>query len=118
MTTGFMVGDRCYSTNAEANDAFYTAQPVFQTSGSTSYVNTFIKVGTSWNLRQYSVSSTGIWTTRSTTLSPTFSFPSCDVLPPVADLATAFGGGFILPMAAFVLAYAVGRINAMFSNDR
>lgn len=76
--TGAIFGENCYPSNAEALDAYYSQVAPAQTPGTTSYVNEFVKVSGVWQVKQYSVSSTGVWTTRSTTAAPVVTFPACD----------------------------------------
>lgn len=76
--TGAIYGEHCYPSSSEAVDAYYSNLAPAQTPGATSYVLEYVKTGAVWNLESYSVSSTGVWTTRSTTAAPVPTFPACD----------------------------------------
>lgn len=97
--TGAVLDNKCFSSQAEALDVFYTRAAPAQTPGSTSYVNEFVKSGTVWQMKQYSVSSTGVWTTLSTTAAPVITFPSCDPSASFMDGLT-IGWGVAAAMVA------------------
>lgn len=97
--TGAVLGDRCFPSQAEALDAYYSQNAPAQTPGTTSYVNEFVKSGSTWQINQYSVSSTGVWTTRSTTNAPVITFPACDPTANFVDGVT-IGWGIAAAMVA------------------
>lgn len=101
--TGAIYGQKCYPTPSEAVDAYYSNLAPAQTPGETSYVLEYVKTGTVWNLKSYSVSSTGVWTTRSTTAAPVPTFQSCDPAAPFLD-GVVLGWGV---SAALVAAAAI-----------
>lgn len=97
--TGAIYGEKCYDSQSLALDAYYSQVAPAQTPGTTSYVNEFIKSGTTWQIKQYSVSSTGTWTTRSTTNAPVITFPTCDPVQGFTDGLT-IGWGIAAAMVA------------------
>lgn len=101
--TGAVFAEKCFPSQAEALDAYYLQAAPAQTPGSTSYVNQFVKSGTVWQIKQYSVSSTGVWTTRSTTNAPVVTFPACDPVEKFNDGVT-IGWGIA---SAMILAYGI-----------
>lgn len=101
--TGAIYGDKCYPSQAEALDAYYSQVAPAQAPGSTSYVNEFVKSGSVWQLKQYSISSTGTWTTLGTTNAPVVTFPACDPVEKFND-GVAIGWGIA---GAMILAYTV-----------
>lgn len=76
--TGAIYGQKCFNTPDLAVDAYYSNVAPAQTPGATTYVIEFVKTGAVWYQKSYSVSSTGVWTTRSTTAAPVPTFPACD----------------------------------------
>jgi hypothetical protein len=97
---------RCYISIADAADAYFTGQPVQIVSGATSYATEFSKLGAVWHSKGYSISSTGVWTTR---------YKSIAVVPifPVCDTAESFNDGLLLGWGiatAMVLAWAVSHM--------
>ncbi|MDD2744265.1 MAG: hypothetical protein PHV02_18560 [Rhodocyclaceae bacterium] len=95
--TGAIYGAKCYPSQFDAVDAFYSHSAPAQTPGLTSYVNEFVKSGASWYQIQYSVSDTGTWTTRSMTLAPVPTFPACDPSEKFLD-GVAIGWGIAAAM--------------------
>lgn len=102
--TGAIYGQKCYPSNAEALDAYYSQIAPAQTAGTTTYILEYVKsVGGVWQQKSYSVSSTGVWTTRSTTNAPVITFPVCDPSQSFMDGIT-IGWGIA---AAMVMASAI-----------
>lgn len=102
--TGAISGDRCYSSPVEAVDAYYSGMAPAQTPGSTTYVLEYVKTGAVWYAKQYSVSSTGVWTTRSTTAAPVPTFPACDPSEKFLDGVTmGWGVASAMVMVAAVM---------------
>lgn len=97
--TGAIYGEKCYDSQALALDSYYSKVAPAMTSGTTSYVNEFVKEAGVWKIKQYSVSSTGVWTTRSTTAAPVITFPSCDPTASFMDGIT-IGWGIAAAMVA------------------
>lgn len=100
---GFRVSDRCYSSNSDAADAFFSAKDPSYTAGATSYLSWFEKVGATWQIKRQSISSTGVITnlTASNATVPTFS--ACNVMDNFSD-GMLLGWGVA---AAMIAAYAV-----------
>jgi len=103
--TGALLGSKCFSTQSDALDSYYSVVAPAQTPGSTSYVNEFQKIAGVWNIRGFSVSSTGVWTTLYTTAAPVPTFPACD---PTVDFfdGVSLGWGVaaaLVAVAAFKL---------------
>jgi len=97
--TGAIYGVKCYPSQSDALDAYYSQVAPAQAPGTTSYVSEFVKVSGVWNIRQYSVSSTGVWTTRSTTAAPVVTFPTCDPSEAFMD-GVSIGWGVAIAMVA------------------
>lgn len=110
---GSLVGDRCFSTNADAADYFFSKKDPSYTAGSTSYVSWFEKVGAVWQIKRQSVSSAGEITnlTSSTATVPTFS--ACNVMDNFTD-GVVLGWGVA---AAMIAVYAVKFIAKGLRND-
>jgi len=110
---GALVGDRCFSTNADAADYFFSKKDPSFTAGATSYVSWFEKVGTVWQIERQSIASTGVITnlTSSTATVPTF--PSCNVMDNFTD-GLVLGWGVA---AAMIAVYAVKFIAKGLRND-
>lgn len=110
---GYRVGERCFATNSEAADQWFSGKDPSYTAGSTSYLSWFEKVGTVWQIKRQSISSAGVVTnlTSSTATVPTFS--ACDV-------SEQFMDGFAIGWAiagAMVAAYAIKFIAKALRND-
>lgn len=97
--TGAIYGVKCYPSQAEALDAYYSQVAPAATPGTTSYVLEYVKTGTVWQQKSYSISSTGVWTTRSTTNAPVITFPACDPSASFFD-GMAIGWGVAVAMVA------------------
>ena len=101
--TGAIYGQKCYPSNGEALDAYYSQVAPAQTAGTTTYVLEYVKNAGVWQQKSYSISSTGVWTTRSTTNAPVITFPVCDPSQSFMDGIT-IGWGIA---AAMVMASAI-----------
>jgi len=101
--TGAIFGEKCFESQAVALDAYYSQVAPAQSPGTTSYVNEFVKTGSTWQIKQYSVSESGVWTARSTTNAPVVTFPECDPTASFTDGMT-IGWGIA---AAMVMASAL-----------
>lgn len=101
---GSRFNDKCYSTNADAADAFFLEQGPFFTSGATSYVGWFEKnVSNVWQIKRQSIASNGTITTLTTSNATVPTFPTCTPLDSMNDGLT-LGWGIA---AAMVAAYAI-----------
>jgi len=76
--TGALLGVKCYPSQAEALDSFYSNIASVQSPGVTSYVIQYSKVASTWNQNSYSIDAAGVWTLRSSTAAPVVDFPACD----------------------------------------
>jgi len=76
--TGALSGGRCYSSQGEANDAFYGLTPPSVSAGSTSFFTQFAKVGGVWKVQRYNVAPDGTISSLSETTAPVMTFPACD----------------------------------------
>lgn len=103
MAAGYLYKAQCFSTLADATAARWSDQEAGITAGTTSYLTDVQWSGTAWQLKRYTLSSTGALTLNTSTNLPALSFPSCDT-------ATNFNDGMLLGWgvaAAMVAAYAV-----------
>jgi hypothetical protein len=113
---GFFYRDKCYSTQALADDAFYSSQSIQSSSNATqSTVDFYYKTGAQWRLlhRNYSVTSGALQSSWSVAL-PSQTYPSCNVAStdyfldfttPQDVLATA------VLLFAFILGFGQGKAN-------
>lgn len=101
--TGAILGGKCYPSQSDALDTYYSGIAPAQTAGSTSYFNQFLKDSGVWKINQYSLASNGTWTLRSTTNAPVPVFPSCD---PAQDFTDGVALGWLIA-TAMVAAAAV-----------
>lgn len=104
---GARVNDTCYSTQADALNAYYSAAQPAQVPAATSTLHLFTWSGSAWRLKQYSISSTGVLTVKWDTAAPVLTFPTCTVTD---DAATQFSDGMELGWgvaAAMVASWAV-----------
>lgn len=95
---GALVGGRCYASQDDAADAFYSAAAPAQTPGGTTYLSEFVKVAGQWKLRRYQVDSSGGVATLSDAVLPVTTFVACD---PAGDFKDGLqvGGGVVAAMA-------------------
>lgn len=100
---GFLFNQACFSTNAEAADAFFLSQGPFLTSGSTSYLSWFEKSGATWQVKRQSISTNGTVTVLASSTATVPTFPACTQSQTFMD-GMALGWGVA---AAMVAAYAV-----------
>jgi hypothetical protein len=106
MGVGYEFQGRCYSSTVDAADAYFTGLPVQIVSGATSYATEFTKSAAVWQSKGYSISSTGVWTTRYTSTAVVPIFPICDT-------AESFNDGLLLGWGiatAMVLAWAISHL--------
>lgn len=102
---GARLGDRCYNSNSDAADAFFTSQGVGYTSGTTSYLGWFEKNGGTWQINRQSIASNGTITnlTASTATVPTF--PACNVMDNFSDGMLLGWGVAGAMLAAFAIKF-------------
>lgn len=80
---GFLANNICYSTAAEAADAYFSLlQPVLvKGGGSSDYYHFYSNVASVWYLDEYSVSSGGVFTLLHHGVLPLPSFAACVIDP-------------------------------------
>lgn len=78
MAAGFLYQTQCFSTLADATAAHWSEKPADFTPGSTSYITDVIWSGSVWQIKKYTLSSTGVLTNNSTTNLPALTFPTCE----------------------------------------
>ena len=106
MASGALVGARCFSSNAEATDAVYSAAPIGQSVGQTTYVSEFVQSSGAWVVRRSVIAQDGAVTQLADAAAPSLSFPVCDTTAQFTDGMTV-GWGVV---AAMVAAWAVGAL--------
>jgi hypothetical protein len=89
---GGILGGRCYPSQVDTLDAYYSAMSAAQTPGSTSYVNEFVKESGVWKIKGYSVDTSGVWTLRYATNAPVPVFTACDPAQSFTDGVTVGWG--------------------------
>jgi hypothetical protein len=99
MASGALVGARCFSSNAEATDAVYSAAPIGQSVGQTTYLSEFVQSSGTWVVRRSVVASDGTVTQMADAQAPALSFPVCDTTGQFTDGMTV-GWGVVAAMAA------------------
>ena len=102
MATGYLYDQICFPTLGEATAAKWQKQPAGVTAGTTSYITNFDYSGSAWQIKRYTLSSTGTLTLNTTTAAPLQTFPTCDTFTNFNDGLT-LGWGVV---AAMVAAYA------------
>lgn len=99
--TGANFGGKCYASAQDAAHVYFSQLPLSVTNGTTAYVSRFefSTASNSWRHKQFSVSSTGVWTQRSDTAMPTPTFPLCDPAASFLD-GVLIGWGVVIAMVA------------------
>lgn len=75
---GALLGDKCFETNAQAVDAFYSSKEPSYTAGATSYQQWYEKVNGVWVVKRQSIASGGAVTNLANANAPVPVFPVCD----------------------------------------
>jgi hypothetical protein len=101
---GAQFQSKCFSTNAVAVDAYYSAALPSYTAGATSYLSEFVNVGGVWKIDRKSISSTGVITNLTQSNAPIPTFPSCDEAAPFVDGVTVGWGIATVIVAAWAAA--------------
>ena len=97
--TGATYGEKCFASQADAADAFYSSvAPVFTTSSGTNYLSEYVKIANVWNYRTWQITSTGVWSVRYTSVAQLTTFPSCDPSQSFVD-GTVVGWGIAAAVA-------------------
>ena len=78
MATGTTFGGRCFASDAEAVDAYYSAVPPNVVSGVTSYMVQFVKDAGIWKTQSFSRTGINPWVLESMQIAPVPMFASCD----------------------------------------
>lgn len=97
--TGAILGARCYTSQAEALDVYYSGIAPVQSAGATSYVLYYVKSGGVWYQRSFEISGAGSWSLRSMTAVPALEFPACDPTERFMD-GMVLGWGVVAAMVA------------------
>lgn len=96
---GALFQNVCYSTSADAADAFFLAKGVSYTAGATSYQSWFEKNTSGvWQIKRQSISSSGAITNLTTSNATVPTFPTCDPTETFFD-GLSVGWGIALVMA-------------------
>jgi len=103
---GALLGNQCFETNAQAVDAFFSSKDPSYTSGSTSYLSWFEKVGGVWQVKRQSISSTGTVTNLTSSDATIPTFPVCD---PLASFTDGIALGWLI-VGLMVAAYGAVMI--------
>lgn len=103
MAAGFLHNGYCFTTLAEATAKHWAENPAFITAGSTSYMADVVFNGTVWQLKKYTLSSTGVLTNNSTTTLPALTFPACNTEQMFMDGMTVGWGIAAAIIAAWVI---------------
>lgn len=96
--------NHCYSTQAQALDAYYSAAPVFLTAGDTDYLSQISKIEGNWYVVRYTINS-GVTSAPSASFAPSPIFPDCEPLEAYLDGVTIGWG-----LAAAMIGAAMFRI--------
>lgn len=97
---GSLVNGKCFTSNALASDEFFTSKDPSFTAGATSYLSWFEKVGTVWQIKRQSISSTGVVTTLTSSNATVPTFPVCDETGTFNDgLALGWLVAFVMVLA-------------------
>lgn len=99
MATGYLFQNVCYPSLSDATAAKWQSQPSGITAGTTSYLTNLEFSGTAWQIKRYTLSSSGTLTLNTTTLAPSLTFPTCDTFTNFNDGLT-LGWGVVAAMAA------------------
>jgi len=103
---GALLKEKCYPSQAEAVDAFFSGKDPSYTAGATSYLSWFEKVGSTWTIKRQSVASDGSVTNLTSTNATIPVFPTCDEIANFNDGVTV-GWGIA---SAMVLAWGYSMI--------
>lgn len=96
---GALVGTRCFSSNVDASDAFFSGKDPSYTAGVTSYLSWFEKTAGVWQIKRQSIASNGAVTSLTTSNATVPTFPACTESAPFFDGMT-IGWGIAAAMGA------------------
>lgn len=103
---GALLKEKCYPSQAEAVDAFFSGKDPSYTAGATSYLSWFEKNGSTWQIKRQSIDSGGAVTNLTTSNATSPVFPTCDEVATFNDGLTV-GWGIA---TAMVLAWGYSMI--------
>lgn len=103
---GALLNEKCYPSQADAVDAFFSGKDPSYTSGATSYLSWFEKVGSTWTIKRQSIASDGSITNLTSSNATIPVFPTCDEIANFNDGLTV-GWGIA---SAMVLAWGYSMI--------
>lgn len=102
---GYNFNSTCYTTNAEAADAYFlSASPAF-TSGSTSYLSWFEKVSNVWQIKRQSIAANGTVSNLNASTATVPAFPTCTQSQNFLDGVTLGWGVAAAMIAAFAVKF-------------
>lgn len=97
---GYLFDGSCYQTQATAEAAYYSGQPMQETPGATSYRNFYKWSGTTWQHIGESIASNGAVTQLWAVTAAEASFPTCDPTESFFDgMALGWGVATAMVMA-------------------
>lgn len=99
MAAGSLFQGVCYSTNAQAADAFFLSEGPAFVSGSTSFLSWFEQAGGTWVIVRQSIAANGVVSALPSSVATVPVFPSCDVTETFFD-GMAIGWGVAGAMVA------------------
>lgn len=104
---GFLVGQKCFSTNADAADAFFSSKEPSYTAGATSYQSWYEKsVSGVWQIKRQAIASGGSISNLATSNATVPTFPACDETAMFVDGMTV---GWLLA-GVLVLAWGLRKV--------
>lgn len=106
--TGAFVGEKCFNSQAEGLDYFYSNAAPAYTAGATSYASQYVKTAGVWKINRQSISSTGVITNLTASNAPVLTFPSCDPSGQYMD-GIAVGWGIAAAVIAAVAFKAIHK---------
>lgn len=77
MAAGFLYKSQCFATLSDATAARWSDVQAQMTPGTTSYITDIQWSGTAWQMKRYTLSSTGALTLNTSTNMPVLAFPVC-----------------------------------------
>lgn len=75
---GALLKEKCYPSQADAVDAYFSGKDPSYTAGATSYLSWFEKVGTTWVIKRQSINSGGAITNLTSSNATVPAFPVCN----------------------------------------
>lgn len=106
MASGYLVNNACLVSLESATDAYFSGIPPSLASGSTVYFSMLQKDTAAWNLLNYQISPTGVYSLLNTTAMTAPVFPVCDPTERFFD-GMQLGWGVA---AAMIVVYVIRRV--------